>query len=135
MKDNKLKPGNYKILIIDDEDEVRDMLRRILRFSSYDVIEARDGHEGLKVAMAEKPDLITLDIMMPGKDGLTLCEELKKHDETKNIPVVVVTVTSNRKKALAAGADYFMNKLFSIDEFVGVVNNLLNKPSAPNSIS
>ncbi len=130
-----MKPGNYKILIVDDEDEVRDMLRRILRFSSYDVIEARDGHEGLKMAISEKPDLITVDVMMPGKDGLTLCEELKKHKDTCNIPVVVVTVTSNRKKALAAGADYFMNKLFSIDEFVGVVSNLLNKPAASNSIS
>lgn len=128
------KQGNPKILIIDDEDEVRDMLRRILRFSAYDVIEARNGIEGFQMAIEENPDLITLDIMMPGKDGLTLCEELKKHEATKNIPVVVVTVTSNRRKALAAGADYFMNKLFSIDEFVSIINNLLNRPTAGDDV-
>ncbi len=126
-----LKPGNRRILVIDDEDEVREMLRRILRFSSFDVIEARDSAEGMKLALSEKPDLITLDIMMPGKDGLTLCEELKAHEGTKHIPVVVVTVASNRKKALDAGADYYMNKLFSIDEFVGVVQNLLNNQPMP----
>ena len=126
-----MKPGNQRILVIDDEDEVREMLRRILRFSSFDVIEAKDSAEGMTMALTEKPDLITLDIMMPGKDGLTLCEELKAHEHTRHIPVVIVTVASNRKKAMDAGADYYMNKLFSIDEFVGVVHNLLNRQLAP----
>ncbi|NUM79792.1 response regulator transcription factor [bacterium] len=118
---------DYKVLVVDDEDEVREMIRRILRFSNYQVIEARDGDEGLQKAVDEKPDLITLDIMMPGKDGFRLCAELKQHAATKHIPVVVLTVAGSRKKAMNAGADYYMNKLFSIDEFVKVINHLVGR--------
>lgn len=106
---------------------MREMIRRILRFSNYQVIEARDGDEGLQKAVNEKPDLITLDIMMPGKDGFRLCAELKQHAATKHIPVVVLTVAGSRKKAMTAGADYYMNKLFSIDEFVKVINKLVGR--------
>lgn len=106
---------------------MREMIRRILRFSNYQVIEARDGDEGLQKAVDEKPDLITLDIMMPGKDGFRLCAELKQHAATKHIPVVVLTVAGSRKKAMNAGADYYMNKLFSIDEFVKVINKLVGR--------
>ena len=119
--------SKYKILVVDDEDEVREMLRRILRFSDFQVIEARDGQEAVDMAHSEKPDLITLDIMMPGKDGVRVCEELKQDEATRQIPILVVTVAGNRKRAMNAGADYYMNKLFSIDEFVGVVKNLIGK--------
>lgn len=117
-------------MVVDDEDEVREMIRRILRFSQFNVIEAKDGFEGMEMALAHKPDLITLDIMMPGKDGIKLCEELKANPLTKDIPVIVLTVAGNRKKVMNAGADHYMNKLFSIDEFVKVINNLLKKRSS-----
>ncbi len=116
-------------MIVDDEDEVREMIRRILRFSQFNVIEARDGFEGMDMALAHKPDLITLDIMMPGKDGIKLCEELKANPLTKHIPVLVLTVAGSRKKVMSAGADHYMNKLFSIDEFIKVIYSLLNKKS------
>ena len=120
-------PKTHTILVVDDEDEVREMIRRILRLSSYHVIEARDGIEALEMALAQRPDLITLDIMMPRKDGIRLCEELKAHKDTKHIPVVVLTAVGNRKKVMDAGADHYMNKLFSIDEFVKVVDRLIGK--------
>jgi DNA-binding response OmpR family regulator len=119
--------NTHTILVVDDEDEVREMIRRILRLSSYNVIEARDGVEALEMALAHNPDLITLDIMMPRKDGIRLCEELKAHKDTKHIPVVVLTVAGNRKRVMDAGADHYMNKLFSIDEFVKVVDKLIGK--------
>ena len=117
-------------MVVDDEDEVREMIRRILRFSQFNVIEARDGFEGMEMALSHKPDLITLDIMMPGKDGIKLCEELKSNPLTKDIPVIVLTVAGSRKKVMSAGADHYMNKLFSIDEFIKVINTLLQKRSA-----
>jgi DNA-binding response OmpR family regulator len=120
----------HTILVVDDEDEVREMIRRILRLSSYNVIEARDGIEALEMALAHQPDLITLDIMMPRKDGIRLCEELKAHKDTKHIPVLVLTVAANRKKVMDAGADHFMNKLFAIDEFVEVVDRLIGNAGA-----
>jgi DNA-binding response OmpR family regulator len=122
----------YTVLVIDDEDEVREMIRRILRFSSYTVIEARDGFEGMKMALEQKPDLITLDIMMPGKDGFKLCEELKRNPATRNIPVVVLTVAGSRRKAMNVGADYYLNKLFSIDEFTKVIDHLVKRGGVQN---
>ncbi len=122
----------YTVLVIDDEDEVREMIRRILRFSSYSVIEARDGFEGMKMALEQKPDLITLDIMMPGKDGFKLCEELKKNQATRHIPVVVLTVAGSRRKAMNVGADYYLNKLFSIDEFTKVIDHLVKRGGVQN---
>ncbi len=124
------KKFNKKVLVVDDEDDVRDMIRRILRFSSYEVVEARDGSEAVEVALREKPDLITLDIMMPGKDGIRLCEELKQKAETKHIPIMILTVAGSRRRVLAAGADMYMNKLFSIDEFVSAVDLLVNRAPA-----
>jgi two-component system response regulator ResD len=126
------KKFTKKVLVVDDEDDVRDMIRRILRFSSYEVVEARDGAEAMDKAVVEKPDLITLDIMMPGKDGIRLCEELKQKPETRHIPIMILTVAGSRRRVLAAGADMYMNKLFSIDEFVSAVDLLVNRaPAAP----
>ncbi|KAB2880207.1 response regulator [bacterium] len=129
----KTDTNTHTIMIVDDEDEVREMIRRILRFSQFNVIEARDGNEGMEMALSHQPDLITLDIMMPGKDGIKMCEELKANPLTKHIPVIVLTVAGNRKKVMNAGADHYMNKLFSIDEFIKVIHKLLpKKPSKVN---
>lgn len=122
----------HKVLVIDDEDEVREMIRRILRFSAYEVVEARDGNEGYQVALTENPDLITLDIMMPGKNGFTLCEELKRNPKTRHIPIIVLTVAASRRRAMNVGADYYMNKLFSVDEFVKVIDRLIQGPVNPD---
>ncbi|MCB0833442.1 MAG: response regulator [Bacteroidetes bacterium] len=131
-----MNPNQPTILVVDDEDEVREMMRRILRFSAFNVLEAREADEGLALALKHKPDLITLDIMMPGRDGIRLCGELKSNELTKDIPVVVVTVAGSRTKAMEAGADYYMNKLFSIDEFVRVVRGLIKpRPAAPQAES
>lgn len=124
------KKFNKKILVVDDEEDVREMIHRILRFSSYEVIEARDGAEAMELAKSHKPDLITLDVMMPGKDGLKLCEELKSLPETQHIPIMVLTVAANKRRVLSAGADMYMNKLFSIDEFVSAVDSLVNRSPA-----
>lgn len=115
----------YTVLIVDDEDEVRDMLRRILKLSSYRVLEAQNAQEAMEIAVREKPDVITMDIMMPDKDGITLCEEIKANPQTKHIPVVMVTVVGQRQRAMTAGADYFMNKFFTIDELVSVIDKLI----------
>ena len=73
---------------------------------------------------------LTLELHGPGKDGIKLCEELKQEPETKNIPVMILTVSGNRRRVMSAGADMYMNKLFSIDEFVSAVDRLTQGPSA-----
>ncbi|MDY6950180.1 MAG: response regulator [Thermodesulfobacteriota bacterium] len=80
-----------KILIVDDEVEQIDFASTILEESGYMLITAMDGKEGMKKAKAEKPDLILMDIMMPEKGGIGMYQDLKHDEDTKDIPVIIVT--------------------------------------------
>jgi CheY-like chemotaxis protein len=80
-----------KILIVDDSATVLLLERTILSKSPYDVVTARDGQEGVERALAERPDLILMDVVMPRMDGLEACRRLRAREDTKGIPVILVT--------------------------------------------
>ena len=80
-----------KILIVDDEPAAIDYASAVLEENGYLAISAEDGIEGMEKAKAERPDLVLLDIMMPGKGGIALYRDLRKEEETKDIPVIVIT--------------------------------------------
>jgi DNA-binding response OmpR family regulator len=80
-----------KVLLIDDEEEMAEMVSMSLTAAGYEMATAITSQEGLEKAKAEKPDVILLDIMMPEMDGYEICRRLKNHEETKNIPVVFFT--------------------------------------------
>jgi len=86
-----------KVLIVDDEQQFIDVMKIRLTAHGYEVLEARDGEEGLKAAEAKSPDVILLDIMMPQKDGYTMLREMKRIERTKKIPVIVVTAKPGLK--------------------------------------
>jgi len=105
--------NSKKILVVDDEERVREMLGFRLRLFGYQVLEATNGEEALEVAAREKPDLVLLDIMMPGMDGFQVCSRLKRNDETKNIPVVILTAKADAKdvtRAVNSGASDYVVK-------------------------
>jgi DNA-binding response OmpR family regulator len=105
-----------KILVVDDEFILRDLMRTILEEEGFGVITASDGEEALKKADNELPDLILLDLMMPGKSGLEVCKILKSQAKTKSIPVVMATVLGrevDRTLTKEAGADAHFMKPFS----------------------
>lgn len=81
----------FKILIVDDEPDVIDFLKKRLEASGYEVLSAADGVEGFKVAKAEVPDLILLDILMPHRDGFAMLADLRSEESVRNIPVVIVS--------------------------------------------
>jgi len=85
-----------KILVVDDEPDMVEMLKLILESASYEVIAAYDGQEGVEKARAERPDAIILDLMMPRKDGFQACKELKGEPATAGIPVLVLTAISEK---------------------------------------
>ena len=85
MKDKK------KILVIDDEQDMVDMLETALQLGSYDVITGKDGQEAVEKAKSEKPDAIILDLMMPGKNGFETMKEIRSDASTANIPILVLT--------------------------------------------
>jgi DNA-binding response OmpR family regulator len=105
-----------KVLVVDDEFILRDLMRTILEEEGYSVITASNGEEALTKADNELPDLIILDLMMPGKSGLEVCKILKSQSETKHIPVVMATVLGrevDRTLTKEAGADAHFMKPFS----------------------
>jgi two-component system alkaline phosphatase synthesis response regulator PhoP len=83
-----------KVLVVDDEPDVVDMLRMMLENASYEVVSAYDGKEGIEKAKEQKPDIIVLDLMMPGMDGFEACKEMKSDPDLKDIPVLVLTAIS-----------------------------------------
>jgi len=117
-----------KILVVDDEAPIREMLRDVLTAAGYVVVMAADGREALPLTLSDKPDLILSDIRMPGLDGLTLCKALRVNPETKHIPIVLLTnynTSEHMEAAMAAGADDFLPKPLSIDEVKIRVRSLL----------
>jgi CheY-like chemotaxis protein len=117
-----------RLLVCDDEDVLRSLIRATL--AGYTVIEARDGDEALEQARQLRPDLILLDMMMPGRSGLDVLSELRRDPTLAATPVVMLTArtqVADRDAAEAAGADYYLAKPFSPLQLISVVEELLEK--------
>jgi CheY-like chemotaxis protein len=105
-----------KLLIADDEDGVRSLVRMTLEADGFEILEAKDGQEALTVAREQAPDLMLLDVMMPGESGVEVCRALKADPRTAGITIVMLTAQAqdrDREDGLAAGADDYFTKPFS----------------------
>jgi len=106
-----------KILIVDDQSEIRELLDITLKSENYDIFQAESGQKAIEIAKREKPDLIIMDIAIPGGiEGIETTQILKNDPETKNCKIIMLTgrgIETNRKKSLDAGADDFFAKPFS----------------------
>ena len=119
-----------RILIVDDDAFIRRPLEFILREEGYQPATASDAEEGLRAVEACPPDLIVLDVMMPGKDGLTWCAELKSDPRYAGIPIVLLSARGqerDRARGLALGAADFLTKPYSPHEFKRRVRELLSR--------
>jgi DNA-binding response OmpR family regulator len=115
-----------KILVVDDEQEIRNLLDHFLKDQGYKVVLASDGNLALKLAAEENPQVIILDIKMPGLDGLEVCKLLKDKEQTRLIPIIVITgFEDNKMEALNRGADDFVNKPFDMAEIAVRVKSAL----------
>lgn len=104
---------NLKVLLIEDEKEVAELYRLKLSLDGYAVIVAEDGESGLRKAMDEKPDLIYLDIKMPGMDGFEVLKHLRENNVTKNTPIVILSNFDEQEmieKGLSLGANEYLIK-------------------------
>lgn len=120
-----------KILIIEDEPGLVTTLRDRLRKQGYLVSAARDGEAGLEMAMREPPDLILLDLMLPGQNGLTVCEKLRNAGSTT--PILMLTArrqTKDKVSGLKAGGDDYLTKPFQMSELLARVEALLRRAAA-----
>lgn len=117
-----------RILICDNEEPLRALVRAALAPRGYELLEARDGDESLVMAQDAKPDLIVLDMMMPGRTGLDVLRELRADPELSATPVVMLTARAqltDEQAAVDAGADRFLPKPFSPRELDGLIASLL----------
>ncbi|MCX6003432.1 MAG: response regulator [Chloroflexi bacterium] len=113
-----------KILIADDEPNIRLAVRRMLS-QSYEILEAGNGQEAIGIARARKPDLILMDVMMPGMDGYAACSAIKNDSELKKIPVVMLTALGfqlNKGLAAKLGADDYITKPFSQQDLLKAID-------------
>jgi two-component system phosphate regulon response regulator PhoB len=119
-----------KVLVCDDEQVLRALVRATLDGEGHEVVEARDGDEALEQAREHSPDLIVLDMMMPGRSGIDVLAELRRDAMLCRTPVVMLsarTQLSDRETAVQSGADRYLPKPFSPLELARIVEQLLEK--------
>ncbi|ARC84101.1 response regulator [Clostridium argentinense CDC 2741] len=117
-----------RILIVEDETSIRKFLKISLKRENFDVIEAASGEDGIKKAREESPDVVILDIMLPGIDGFKVCEILKK--EYEELGIIMLTARgqdTDRIMGLEFGADHYLVKPFNPLELIAIINSLLRR--------
>ena len=122
-----LAAGFARVLIVEDDEGIRDMLKYHLASAGFSVLEAADGTTGLRAARTARPDLILLDLMLPGMGGLELCRALRK---SSRVPIVVISARDaevDKIVGLELGADDYITKPFSVREVVARVNAVLRR--------
>lgn len=126
---SKKNNGKKKVLIIEDEKHILDAQAMLLA-EEYVVLKAMDGEEGFKLAKEHQPDLIVLDLMLPGRGGYDLSFNFRQDEELQNTKILMVTALSqeiDKKKGIMVGADHYMTKPFEPEEFLTKVKDLLSK--------
>jgi len=125
----------HKILVVDDEPDVLELVVFNLQASGYEVVTASDGNEALKKAQGIAPQLIVLDIMLPEVDGIEVCKLLRRNPATSSVPVIMLTAKTaeiDRIIGLEIGADDYITKPFSPRELVLRIKKLLQRTQAPD---
>lgn len=121
---------SFKILVIEDEEHIVELLKFNLENNGYDVVSARDGLEGLDMIRAEKPDLVLLDLMLPKVDGIEVCKVVKLDKEISEIPIIMLTAKggeTDKVLGLEIGADDYITKPFSIRELLARIKVVLRR--------
>jgi two-component system, cell cycle response regulator DivK len=120
--------ANELILIIEDNEKNRKLVRDVLQVKGYKTLESETAEEGLKLALEKSPALVLMDIQLPGMDGITALKQLRADPQTKSIPVIAITasaMTNNRQAMLAEGFDGYQSKPISVKDFLGELERVL----------
>ncbi len=121
-----------KILVVDDSDDTREMMAKLLELEEFTVVTAEDGKSGLTTAAAEHPDLIITDINMPNINGIEMIKELRQQPACRDIPIMAITAYGNgvAKEAIEAGADMAATKPVQFRSLIVDIKKLLSKSGA-----
>jgi DNA-binding response OmpR family regulator len=127
---------SLRILVVDDEPDIRELIGETLRFAGWAPLFAADGEEALALIAATRPDLVVLDVMMPGLDGRTVARRLLADPVTASLPVVMVSARGQAvdiERGLAAGASAYLTKPFAPRALVAAIRALFGHVAAPSS--
>jgi CheY-like chemotaxis protein len=119
------------ILIVEDNEKNRKLVRDVLQYSGYDTVESDTAEEGIQLAKEQRPDLILMDITLPGMNGIAALRHLRADADTARIPVVAVTASAmshDQQKIMDAGFDGYLMKPIDIKEFLNEVRGVLESP-------
>lgn len=118
-----------RVLLVDDNEDTRRMLKLLLEVNGYEVIQAKDGREATQIAKEEHPDLILMDLMMPGVDGFDATQQIRQMEEMSQIPIIALTAHFNefdiKQRAVRAGANECLQKPNDIQRLKFIVNKYL----------
>ena len=114
--------SGYTVLVIDDDDNAQDMMRKFLEKQNVSILQAKSGEDGLKLAAEYMPDAITLDVMMPEMDGWEVLTALQSNEATKNIPVIMLTMADEPDIGFSLGATDYLTKPVNWDQLSGILN-------------
>jgi two-component system, cell cycle response regulator DivK len=123
--------ANELILVVEDNDKNRKLVRDVLTFKGYEMIEAETGEEGVRLAQERRPSLVLMDLRLPGIDGIEALRQLRAAEATREIPIMAMTasvMTADRQKITDAGFDAFQSKPLKVSDFVTAVERLLDHP-------
>ena len=130
--------ARIKVLIVDDEEDIRELVELYMSREGYEVRSCDTGEQALNLAQAYLPDLIVLDLMLPGMNGLDVCRQLKSDTQTQRIPIIMLTAKGEEAdivSGLELGADDYVTKPFSGKVLVARTRRLLKRLSASESVS
>jgi len=116
-----------KLLVVDDEKDMLDIIRTFLNGKGYEVVTASNGDEAIAKAKSERFTAIILDVLMPGKSGFEVCKALKANPTTAKIPIIITSVLGrdeDRTKGLAAGADAYLTKPFNFEVAAAIIEDI-----------
>ena len=122
--------ANELILIVEDNDKNRKLMRDVLTFKGYRLAEAETGEDGVRLARELHPDLVLMDIQLPGISGITAFRQIRDDPATATIPVVAVTasaMTQDRQTIMAAGFDGYQSKPLDVKKFIEAVRQMLDR--------
>ena len=125
--------ANELILIVEDNEKNRKLVRDVLQHTGYKTLEAETGEDGVRLAQESSPALVLMDIQLPGMNGIEALGRLRADAKTKKIPVIAVTasaMTHDRAKIMSAGFDGYQSKPINVKEFLVAVREMLDRPRA-----
>ena len=116
-----------KILIVDDDVTITELMKALVKMEGHEPTTVNDSMQAMEIAKSFNPDLITLDLMMPGLTGFELCELMKNDPKFARVPIVIVSArddTESKEKAMGVGATAYITKPFGMEEFIGTIKSL-----------